>query len=73
MTALFKFQPFLTTVCLFICLCSYIRAMFPSMIDRSFNHGFKGMVYKAAVIGDRLSPYVSAACLFFAVANIIVR
>jgi hypothetical protein len=43
------------------------------MIDNSFNHGFKGMVRKAAVIGDRLSPYVSAACIFFAVANIFVR
>ena len=73
MSALFNFQAFLTTICLFICLCSYLKYHFPQYIDRSFNHGFKGLVRKGAVIGDRLSPYVSCACIGFAVANILIR
>ena len=73
MTAIFNFHSFLPMVCLLICMCSYIRYFWPQMIDSSMNHGFKGMVRKAAVIGDRLSPWVSAACVFFAGFNILVR
>ena len=58
---------------LFICLCAYVREAFPSMIDRSYNRGFKGLVRKAAVVGDRLSPWVSSACVIFAVLNLVYR
>lgn len=58
---------------LFICTCSYVRHHFPQFIDQSFSHGFKGMVRKAAIIGDYLSPYVSVVCMVFAVTNILFR
>ena len=43
------------------------------MINTEYTHGFKGTVKNAAIIGDRLSPIVSGACLFLAVTNILVR
>ena len=58
---------------LFICMCTYLGHMFPHYINQWYKEGFKGVVRRSAVIGDRLSPYVSAACLFFAVANIMIR
>ena len=75
MSALFNFQAFMVMVLLFICLCSYLREQFPQTIgdSASFSHGFKGMVRKAAIIGDRLSPWISVACMAFAVANIVIR
>ena len=60
-------------VVLFICTCSYVRAWQPNMINTEYRQGFKGLVRNAAVIGDRCSPFVSAACVAFAVANILVR
>lgn len=59
---------------LFICTCSYLRAWKPQWINGpEFQHGFKGVVRKAAIVGDRLSPFVSVACLLFGVANILYR
>eukprot|EP00347_Sterkiella_histriomuscorum_P010252 403377007 len=73
MSALFNFQSFLTLVLLFICTCAYIRQIFPHYINKWYHDGFKGIIRRSAVIGDRLSPYVSGACLFFAAANILLR
>ena len=58
---------------LFICTCSYLRAWSPTRINTEFTHGFKGMVKNAAIIGDRLSPLVSAACIILAVSNLLLR
>ena len=41
--------------------------------NQEYQHGFKGIIRKAAVVGDRLSPYVSIALVCFAVANIVYR
>ena len=75
MSALFNFHAFMVTILLFICLCSYLGEIFPQTIRQSseFTRGFKGMVRKAAVVGDRLSPWVSIACIGFAGANIFIR
>ena len=72
-SALFNFEAFLIVMVLFICTCSYVRSWSPTTINTEYTHGFKGTVKNAAIIGDRLSPLVSAACVVFAVTNIFLR
>lgn len=43
------------------------------MINTEYKEGFKGIVRKAAVVGDRLSPYVSGCLIAMAVGNIFYR
>ncbi|KAK9507034.1 hypothetical protein O3M35_008864 [Rhynocoris fuscipes] len=66
MSALFNFQSLLSVVLLLICTCTYLRSLFPSIIDRN-KTGFAGTFYKCARIGERKSPYVSFCCLIMAV------
>ncbi|EIE26767.1 hypothetical protein WJX75_006855 [Coccomyxa subellipsoidea] len=62
MSALFDFKAFLTVVLLTICTCTYIKGKFPSLLnDRT---GFRGLFWKAARIGERLSPWVAISCIF---------
>ncbi|KAJ2147655.1 hypothetical protein IW142_001533 [Coemansia sp. RSA 564] len=65
MTALFNFQSLMLVVLLTICTCTYLRAQAPSLVDRN-KTGFVGLFWKAARIGERLSPYVSIACFVMA-------
>jgi hypothetical protein len=37
----------------------------PSMVD-PYRTGVRGVFWKAARVGERLSPYVSLCCLFMA-------
>ncbi|KAG2176723.1 hypothetical protein INT44_007387 [Umbelopsis vinacea] len=66
MSAIFNFESLLLVVLLLICTCSYIRAQAPSLMDRN-KTGFLGFFWKAARIGERLSPYVSLACIIMGV------
>lgn len=61
MSALFNFQSFLTVVLLVICTCTYIKLHFPAVLEH--RTGFRGFFWKAARIGERLSPWVAAGCL----------
>ncbi|KAH7339899.1 hypothetical protein B0J17DRAFT_657255 [Rhizoctonia solani] len=70
MSALFNFQSLLLVVLLIICTCTYVRAVAPGLIDRN-KQGFVGLFWKSARIGERLSPYVSLACMAMAVTIII--
>ncbi|CEH13063.1 Uncharacterized conserved protein [Ceraceosorus bombacis] len=65
MSALFNFQSLLLVIVLMICTCTYVRATAPGLIDRN-KEGFFGLFFKAARIGERLSPYVSLACIIMA-------
>ncbi|CAA7266748.1 unnamed protein product [Cyclocybe aegerita] len=65
MSALFDFQSLLLVVLLFICTCTYVRSVAPSLVDRN-KVGFMGLLFKAARIGERLSPYVALACITMA-------
>ncbi|PWN37121.1 DUF1242-domain-containing protein [Meira miltonrushii] len=65
MSALFNFSSLLLVILLSICTCTYIRAAAPGLVDRNKN-GPLGLVFKAARIGERLSPYVSLACIVMA-------
>ncbi|KAI9348728.1 UPF0373 protein precursor [Zopfochytrium polystomum] len=65
MSALFHFQSLLLVILLMICTCTYVKAQFPSLIDKN-RTGFLGLFWKAARIGERLSPYVSICCVLMA-------
>ncbi|KAL4187625.1 hypothetical protein AMTRI_Chr09g39940 [Amborella trichopoda] len=49
MSALFNFQSFLSLILLFICTCTYVKMIFPALLDRKI--GFRGFFWKAARIG----------------------
>ncbi|SHO76777.1 Essential protein suggested to function early in the secretory pathway [Malassezia sympodialis ATCC 42132] len=66
MSALFHFQSLLLVVLLLICTCTYVRAAAPALVDRN-KKGVFGVFFKAARIGERLSPYCSIACLIMAI------
>ncbi|WRT67332.1 uncharacterized protein IL334_004302 [Kwoniella shivajii] len=66
MSALFNFQSLLLVLLLLICTCTYIRGTAPGLVDRN-REGFLGMFFKCARIGERLSPYVSLACIAMAI------
>ncbi|KAK8038951.1 hypothetical protein PG993_007362, partial [Apiospora rasikravindrae] len=65
-SALFNFQSLLLVIILFICTCTYVHEIFPGLMDRH-KTGFPGIFWKAARIGERLSPYVAICCLAMAV------
>ncbi|KAI8372211.1 transmembrane protein 167 precursor [Blakeslea trispora] len=62
MSAIFNFQSLLLVILLMICTCTYVRAQAPSLLDRN-KTGVLGLFWKAARVGERLSPYVSLACI----------
>ncbi|PXF46723.1 Protein kish-A [Gracilariopsis chorda] len=66
MSAVFNFESLLIVILLVICTCAYIRSMYPSLLDRN-KTGFLGIFWKAARIGERLSPFVSACCAVMAI------
>jgi len=48
-------------VVLTICTCTYLKQRFPSFIVR--GDGFTGIIWKAARIGERKSPWVAVFCI----------
>ncbi|KAI3320630.1 DUF1242-domain-containing protein [Xylariaceae sp. AK1471] len=66
MSALFNFQSLLLVILLLICTSAYVHNLFPTILDRN-KQGFLGIFWKAARIGERLSPYISLCCVFMAV------
>ena len=66
MTAIFNFQSLLLVLLLVICTSTYVHAMFPAILDRN-KEGFRGIFWKCARIGERLSPYISLCCVFMAI------
>ncbi|KAF2072115.1 hypothetical protein CYY_006560 [Polysphondylium violaceum] len=63
MSAIFNFQSLLITILLFICTCTYIGATYPKLLEVREKHSISGLPRKAAIIGERLSPWVSASCI----------
>ncbi|GLU21825.1 hypothetical protein SLE2022_379400 [Rubroshorea leprosula] len=60
MSALFNFHSFLTVVLLGICTCTFLKMQFPAILEQ--RTGFRGFFWKAARIGERLSPWVAMGC-----------
>lgn len=72
MTAFLNLPSFSTVLLLTICTSSYLKLYFPGLVNAK-NAGFTGILGKFAVIGDRLSPYVSLCCLFCAFWTLLFR
>lgn len=51
---------------LFICTTTYLRSMKATLFTRDSPNSFLRGCWKASRIGERLSPYVSAACVIMA-------
>ncbi|KAK9239122.1 hypothetical protein V1525DRAFT_63621 [Lipomyces kononenkoae] len=66
MSALFNFQSLLLVILLLICTATYAHQVIPAIMNRN-RHGVLGIFWKAARIGERLSPYVSICCVIMAV------
>ncbi len=74
MSALFDFTSLLVVLLLLICSCAFLRAWSlkrdasgaeTSMLDGD-KKGLRGLAWKFARIGERLSPYVAFACIAMA-------
>ncbi|RXH95774.1 hypothetical protein DVH24_008274 [Malus domestica] len=71
-SALFNFNSFLTVVLLVICTCTFVKMQFPAVLELKSGSVvslpmaslilFRGFFWKAARIGERLSPWVAAGC-----------
>ncbi|GAB7330422.1 hypothetical protein MBLNU13_g02038t1 [Cladosporium sp. NU13] len=70
MLGILKFQTLLLVVLLFICTCTYLHGVFPAFLDRNKN-GPLGTFWRAARVGERLSPYVSLCCVAMAVSLLV--
>ncbi|XP_071700852.1 uncharacterized protein [Rutidosis leptorrhynchoides] len=68
MSALFNFHSFLTVVLLVICTCTFLKLQFPAILEE--KTGFRGFFWKAARIGERLSPWVAFGCFTMGVSII---
>ncbi|KAF2709428.1 DUF1242-domain-containing protein [Pleomassaria siparia CBS 279.74] len=66
MTALFNFQSLLLVILLTICTSTYAHYVFPGIMDRNKDNYLVGPFWKCARVGERLSPYVSVACVIMA-------
>ncbi|KAF2801211.1 DUF1242-domain-containing protein [Melanomma pulvis-pyrius CBS 109.77] len=66
MTALFNFQSLLLVILLTICTSTYAHYVFPGIMDRNKDNYLVGPFWKCARVGERLSPYVSVACVVMA-------
>jgi Protein of unknown function (DUF1242) len=68
LSALFNFQSLLVVILLFICTSVYLHERLPPSFMDDHRTGIRGMLFKAARVGERLSPYVAGACILMAFA-----
>jgi len=53
-------------ILLFICGCAFLHELMPSLLNK-YKTGFSGIFWKSARVGERLSPYISVACVVMAI------
>lgn len=94
MSAIFDFSSLITVFLFFICTCTYIRELRPTIFDGQpkqpqnsssdptasmhqkagpSHDGLLGFCWKMSRIGERLSPFVSGACLAVAIHTLFIR
>lgn len=66
MSAIFSFEGILFIFLMIICLSTYIHAYRPSLLDAN-KQGLRGLLWKSARIGERLSPWVSISCFILGI------
>ena len=62
---------FCCVIVLLICFSTYLGRTFKRV--KGYKEGFSGTIRTFSVIGDRLSPFVSCACVILAINNIFNR
>jgi len=59
---------------LFICTCAFLhRKIGPYKFGDPQTQGFSGVWWKAARIGERLSPWVSIGCICMAIHTLFIQ
>ena len=61
----------MTLIVLLICFSTYLGRTFSRV--KTYKEGFSGTIRTFSIIGDRLSPFVSIACIVLAFNNIFNR
>ncbi|KAL6766632.1 hypothetical protein ACKKBG_A36775 [Auxenochlorella protothecoides x Auxenochlorella symbiontica] len=70
MSALFDFRAFCIVLLLAVCSCTFVKTKAPSVLSQ--KTGFRGLFWKFARVGERLSPWVSLACIGMAMSTLFV-
>ena len=60
-----------TLLVLLICFSAYLGRSWRAI--KNYREGFTGMIRTFYVVGERLSPFVSLACIGLALNNIFFR
>lgn len=68
MSALFNFTSMLRTVTLLVCTSAYVKKHAPAILNK--DNRYTSLLYRASVVGERLSPYVSIMCMYFGIAKL---
>ncbi|KAI5166993.1 hypothetical protein NEIG_00331 [Nematocida sp. ERTm5] len=76
MTALLNFGAMVRVLLLFTCTTAYLKPFFPqefkkSLANREEASFFVRVIAIGTVFGERLSPYISLLCMYFALQSII--
>ena len=80
MSALFDFPSLLVVLLLFICSTAFLRSLYPSIFNSADSSsgpgvavsvaaqhkGLYGLCWKAARVGERLSPVIAVSCIIMA-------
>ena len=61
MSALFDLPSFLTVLLLSVTTCTFVKLRAPSLL--ATTTGIRGLLWKLARIGERLSPWVALSCI----------
>jgi hypothetical protein len=80
-SAIFDFSSLVTVILLFIVTCTYLRGFRKTIFDNAptpdgninRHEGLVGLCWKASRIGERVSEYVSAACIIMAIHVLFIK
>ena len=77
-SAIFDFPALLIVLLLLICTSAFVRATTTSTQTKSsfldnFKKGAVGLPWKAARIGERLSPWVASSCVIAAIYVLFIK
>ena len=71
MAAIFTLRGMLTVLALFICTAYYLKSFWPSWVEKDSPSLWKATLWKAARVGERLSPWVALLLIGIAITNFI--
>ncbi|EHY64614.1 hypothetical protein NEAUS03_1537 [Nematocida ausubeli] len=76
MTALLNFSAMVKVLVLFACTTTYLKPYFPQEFKKSLAAKddasfFVRIISIGTVVGERLSPYISLLCVYFAIQAVI--